>query len=63
MNEPADDRAWTLWEREYVRLYPDGMTLHQVARALGVSHERVWQIERRALAKVKAALAAMETES
>lgn len=61
MSKPADDTL-TDDEREYVRLYPDGMTLQQVARALGVSHNDVWLVERRALAKVKAALAAMETD-
>ena len=63
MSEPADDRAFTVWEREYMRLYPDGMTLHQVARALGVSHNDIWNVERRALAKLRIALDAMETES
>ena len=61
MSKPADD-ALTDDERDHLLRYPDGMTLHEVARALGVSHERVWQIERRALAKLRIVLDAMETE-
>lgn len=62
MSKPADD-ALTDDERGHLLRYPDGMTLHQVARALGVSHNDIWNVERRALAKLRIALAAMETES
>jgi DNA-directed RNA polymerase specialized sigma24 family protein len=34
------------------------MTYQEIAKALGVSHQAVWETERKALAKVKAKLEA-----
>ena len=61
MSEPADDTL-TDDERDHLLRYPDGMTLHQVARVLGCSHEDVRRVQDRALAKLRIALDAMETE-
>ena len=62
MSKPADD-ALTNDERDHLLRYPDGMTLHQVARVLGCSHEDVRRVQDRALAKLRIAFAQLENES
>ena len=42
------------WERVDMPHAPDGMTVYEVAEALGLSHGRVQQIEYRALCKLRA---------
>lgn len=54
-------RSWTWeilpypddpWARQFVQEHPEGATLEEVAQALGMSRERVRQIEEEALTKL-----------
>lgn len=61
--DPWLDLEWELHDeaREIVAANPDGMTLEQVGNVLGVTRERVRQIEAIALAKLKTGLDTAET--
>lgn len=61
--DPWLDLEWELHEeaREVVSANPDGMTLEQVGNVLGITRERVRQIEAIALEKLRTGLDTAET--